>query len=387
MQGLQRALRLLQTLLTMSIVTNASPATPRFHRLSIADRRLEAGGSVSISFHVPHHLKADFTFAAGQYLTLKAAVNQNELRRSYSICTAVSDYTLNNELRVAIKKVEGGVFSTHAFEAFKIGDELDVMTPEGRFTATLNSEASKHYVAFAAGSGITPVLSIMKTVLEVESNCRFTLVYGNRHAKQILFLEEIEALKNLYFDRVRLIHILSQQPQEAELFNGRITKEKTDQLLAALIPASTIDDAFVCGPASMIDDVEQALLIAGVDKSKIHTERFGTQFPKSVEKPRPKAATFGKVSNLKVQLDGKINEMPFEYDGPSLLDVALTAGLDLPFACKGGVCCTCRAKVLEGKVIMEKNYTLEQWEIDKGFVLTCQCLPLTDQVLVSFDER
>jgi ring-1,2-phenylacetyl-CoA epoxidase subunit PaaE len=371
----------------MTIATSPVLATPRFHRLTIADRRLEVGGSVSIAFHVPTHLKADFTFAAGQYLTLKKTVNGNELRRSYSICTAVSDYTLNCELRVAIKKVEGGLFSTHAFDEFKVGDELEVMTPDGRFTTALNSEASKHYVAFAAGSGITPILSIMKTVLEVETGSRFTLVYGNRHAQQILFLEDIEALKNLYFNRVRLIHILSKQPQEAELFNGRIDKAKTEQLLAELVPASTIDDAFVCGPASMIDDVEQALLVAGVDKSKIHTERFGTQLPKRDPKPKAHVAISGRFANLKVQLDGKINEMPFEYDGPSLLDVALSAGLDLPFACKGGVCCTCRARVLEGKVVMEKNYTLEQWEIEKGFVLTCQCLPLTDQVLVSFDER
>jgi ring-1,2-phenylacetyl-CoA epoxidase subunit PaaE len=365
-------------------------AIPHFHRLRIADRRLETQDSVSLAFAVPTELATAYQFSHGQYLTLKAVVAGTELRRSYSICCAVSDYSKNVELRVAIKKVEGGAFSTFAFDQLRLGDEIEVMTPEGRFTTALSPETSRHYVAFAAGSGITPILSIMKTVLESEPKSRFTLVYGNRKAQQILFLEELEALKNLYLTRVRLIHILSKQPQEAPIFNGRIDLQKTRDLITALIPAETIDQAFICGPSSMIDDVESALLEKGVAKAKIHTERFGVAT--SLKSEANKLAlttkyTDGKVAKLRVQLDGKISEMPFAFGGAALLDVALESGLDLPFACKGGVCCTCRARVLEGEVRMDKNYTLEQWEIDKGFVLTCQCHPVTDNVLVSFDER
>jgi ring-1,2-phenylacetyl-CoA epoxidase subunit PaaE len=360
--------------------------TPQFHSLKIADRRQESADSISLAFAVPPELKAQYHFTQGQYLTLKAKVDGNDIRRSYSICTAVSNYSDQNELRVAIKKVDGGVFSSFAHSDLKAGGTLDVMTPEGRFFSPLNVDNDKHYVAFAAGSGITPILSIMKTTLEVESKSRFTLVYGNRNAQQVLFLEEIEALKNLYLNRVRLIHILSNQPQEAELFNGRINRAKIEGLLATLIPPETIDQAFICGPSSMIDEIEAGLLASGIDIAKIHAERFGV--PISSKPAKKQAVTLaGKTATLKVMLDGKVREMPFAFDGPPLLDVALASGLDLPFACKGGVCCTCRAKVIEGEVQMAKNYTLEDWEIKKGFVLTCQCLPISDSVLVSFDER
>jgi ring-1,2-phenylacetyl-CoA epoxidase subunit PaaE len=360
--------------------------TTQFHSLKIADRRQESRDSISIAFAVPMALQDKFHFTQGQYLTLKAIVDGRELRRSYSICTAVSDYSSRNELRVAIKKVDGGAFSNFAHSEFAPGVVVDVMTPEGRFFSPLKSDNEKHYLAFAAGSGITPILSIMKTSLETELKSRFTLVYGNRNAQQVLFLEEIEALKNRYLDRVRLIHILSNQPQEAALFNGRIDRLKTEGLLASLIPAQTIDQAFICGPASMIDEVEAGLLAAGVEKVKIHAERFGV--PSADLKFKKQVITLSeKYAQLKVMLDGKIREMPFAFDGPPLLDVALASGLDLPFACKGGVCCTCRAKVLEGEVRMDKNYTLEDWEIKKGFVLTCQCHPVSDSVLVSFDER
>jgi ring-1,2-phenylacetyl-CoA epoxidase subunit PaaE len=361
--------------------------TPRFHRLKISDIRQEPGECIAIGLAVPEDLRDAYRYTQGQYLTLKHVVEDEELRRSYSICAAVSDYSTRNQIWVAVKKVADGRFSTHAHQHFAIGDDIEVMTPEGRFFSPLAVENDKHYVAFAAGSGITPILSIMKTTLEVEAKSRFTLVYGNRKAQSILFLEELEALKNLYLSRVRLIHILSAQPQEADLFNGRINGDKTKALLHGLIPAETIDQAFVCGPSNMIDEVEAALIESGVSKDKVHAERFGVPVTSSVAKPNVNRESIGKAAKLVVQLDGKTQEMPFPYEGVSLLDVALNNGLDLPFACKGGVCCTCRAKILEGQVRMEKNYTLEKWEIDKGFVLTCQCHPITDSVLVSFDER
>jgi ring-1,2-phenylacetyl-CoA epoxidase subunit PaaE len=361
--------------------------TPKFHKLKISEIRQEPGECIAVGFAVPESLREAYRYTQGQYLTIKQAVEKEELRRSYSICAAVSDYSTNDQVWVAIKKVHGGRFSTHAHRHFSVGDDIEVMTPEGRFFSPLAAENEKHYVAFAAGSGITPILSIMKTTLEVEAKSRFTLVYGNRKAQNILFLEELEALKNLYLSRVRLIHILSAQPQEADLFNGRINSEKTKVLLSGLIPAATIDQAFICGPSNMIDEVEAALLEAGVSKDKVHAERFGVAIANSIAKPIVNSESIGKTSKLMVQLDGKTQEMAFPFEGISLLDVALNNGLDLPFACKGGVCCTCRAKVLEGEVRMEKNYTLEQWEIDKGFVLTCQCHPITDSVLISFDER
>jgi ring-1,2-phenylacetyl-CoA epoxidase subunit PaaE len=365
----------------------APTMTPKFHTLKISDIRQEAGDSISIGFAVPEDLREAYRYVQGQYLTLKHTVNKEELRRSYSICAAVSDYSTKSKVWVAIKKVEDGRFSTHAHDHFAIGCDIEVMTPEGRFFSPLTPENDKHYVAFAAGSGITPILSIMKTTLEVEPKSRFTLVYGNRKAQSILFLEELEALKNLYLSRVRLIHILSAQPQEADLFNGRINGEKTTALLNSLIPAETIDQAFICGPSSMIDQVEGALIKAGISKGNVHAERFGVPTTKSITKPIVNSKLIGKSAKLLVQLDGKTQEMAFPFEGTSLLDVALNHGLDLAFACKGGVCCTCRAKVLEGEVKMEKNYTLEQWEIDKGFVLTCQCHPISDAVVVSFDER
>jgi ring-1,2-phenylacetyl-CoA epoxidase subunit PaaE len=387
--ALHHARRFIDASPAVSLLITSSPfnnMTPKLHTLTIADRRQESQDTISLSFKVPTELVDAYQFTQGQYLTLKANIDGTDVRRSYSICVAVSDYTRFNDLRVAIKRVDGGVFSNFAHDQLQRGDPIEVMTPEGRFFTLLSASAAKHYVAFAAGSGITPILSLMKTTLESEPLSRFTLVYGNRKTQSIMFLEEIEALKNQYLSRVRLIHILSAQPQEVALFNGRIDRSKTKALVESLIPAETIDQVFICGPASMIDEVETALLEAHVTKDRIHAERFGV--PKAAERrpTQPSTAT-GKNATLRIQLDGTIRTMPFAFGGPALLDVALNNGLDLPYACKGGVCCTCRAKVLEGEVRMEKNYTLEKWEVEKGFVLTCQCHPISDSILVSFDER
>jgi ring-1,2-phenylacetyl-CoA epoxidase subunit PaaE len=364
---------------------------PKFHSLTISDRRQETSDTISLAFTVPLELEEVYRFTQGQYLTLKLRVDGQEVRRSYSICVSVSDYTLRRELRVAIKKVEGGLFSAFVHEHLRIGNVIDVMTPEGRFFTELRPDQSKHYLAFAAGSGITPIVSLMKTTLETEPFSSFTLIYGNRNSQQILFLEEIEALKNLYLTRVKLIHILSAQPQEAELFNGRISADKTKVLLETILGSRTIDQAFICGPSSMIDEVEAALRSFRIPAEHIHAERFGVPLAERLLsrplKPSDRNAAVGNSATLRVQLDGKIREMQFPFVGLPLLDIALANGLDLPFACKGGVCCTCRAKVLEGEVRMDKNYTLEKWEIDKGFVLTCQCHPVSDTVLISYDER
>jgi ring-1,2-phenylacetyl-CoA epoxidase subunit PaaE len=357
-----------------------------FELLPITNRVELTADSFSLTLTVPPNLKKDFSFLPGQFLTIAREFDVNEtLRRSYSICSSAQDFLHAGQISVGIKRVAGGQFSEPAFEQLKVGDRLAVMRPSGRFTLTSNeASADLHHVAFAAGSGVTPILSIMDSVLRQSSKSRFTLVYGNRASDQVMFLDTIEGFKNQYLDRVRLVHILSQEPQEMPLFNGRIDASKVQLLLAGLIPANTIDLAWICGPDSLIEQTEQALLEAGVSSDKIRSERFGE--PSKTKQVKP-AITSEKTAQLVVMLDGKSKTLAFPYSGTSLLDVALQAGMDLPYACKGGVCCTCRAKIMSGEVHMEKNYTLEAWEVQKGFVLTCQCSPLTEQVTVSFDER
>ena len=357
----------------------------------IKERIDETRDAMSIALDVPLELKDTFRFKAGQYLTLQSTVAGQVIRRSYSICSAPVDFEDRGELRIAIKRVDDGLYSTFAHEQFRSGDTILAMPPDGKFLIThgASDSATLHYVAFAAGSGITPILSMMRTALATQPGCRFTLVYGNRTSDSILFLEALAGLKNQYMGRVRLINILSRQPQETSLLNGRIDAEKVQQLLASLIPIESIDRAFVCGPNSMIDAVELTLTAAGLDKSQIFSERFGTPVDPGQKRMQKTvvARSSAKQATLHIVLDGSTRTMPFAFDGPKLLDVALAAGLDLPYACKGGVCCTCRARVMSGAVSMEKNYTLEKWEVEKGYVLTCQCLPTTDTVVVSFDER
>jgi ring-1,2-phenylacetyl-CoA epoxidase subunit PaaE len=365
--------------------------TPQFHSLTISDVRRETADAISVRFAVPAALRDVYRFAQGQFVTLKANVAGEELRRSYSVCCAVSDYARDGELRVGIKAIDGGRFSTFANRALQAGMALDVMTPDGRFFTPLDAAHSKHYAAFAGGSGITPVLSIIKTALEAEPRSRFSLIYGNRAINAIMFAEELEELKNRYLGRLSLYHVISDEPQEVELFNGLLNAAKCAQFLDTLVPAAAIDEAFICGPAPMMDAAEAALLQAGVAKGKIHVERFGTPLPqagaikpKTADSNVPSAEVHiilhGKARVLRVPLYGTPN-------GEAVLDAGLRAGLDLPYACKGGVCCTCRARVLEGEVRMEKNYTLEEKEMAQGFVLTCQSHPLTPKVVISYDER
>lgn len=359
--------------------------TPHFNPLTIREVRRETTDSVSIAFTIPDELHASYQFMQGQFLTLRATINGTDIRRSYSICSSVDDYDNINEIRVAIKAVDGGVFSSFVTTDLRSGMTMDVMTPDGRFFTPLDASHHKHYVAFAAGSGITPILSLIKTTLAREPHSQFTLVYGNKARDTILFCEELEDLKNRYLSRFMLHHVLSRAPNEIALAHGRIDRDKCTAFLT-LIPAETIDEAFVCGPSDMIDTVESALLDAGVPRAKIHTERFGVPVatrPISI----PTIVDDGSQALLNVILDGKQHSMKLPRSGASILDTALAAGLDLPYACKGGVCCTCRAKVMEGSVVMDKNYTLEEWETAQGFVLTCQSHPTSDSVIISFDER
>ncbi|HRQ55871.1 MAG TPA: phenylacetate-CoA oxygenase/reductase subunit PaaK [Azoarcus taiwanensis] len=354
--------------------------TPRFHSLKVVEVRRETPEAISLRFEVPEDLRDDYRFVQGQHVNLKATVDGEALRRSYSICAGVDD----GELRIAIKKVPGGRFSTWAHDHIRVGDVFEVMTPEGRFHTQLDPATERHYVAFAAGSGITPILSLIKTTLRAEPRSRFTLVYGNRRQSSVMFAEALEDLKNRYLSRFVLYNLFSREEQDVALFNGRLDGERVKVFLDTLIPVDTIDAAFICGPGGMIDEVEAGLLAAGMAPENIHLERFGVPDSGPAHHVEPGDAAQAQVT---IVADGLRRVMEFRAEDPSILDVALRAGMDLPYSCKGGVCCTCRAKVLEGEVRMDKNYTLEQPDIDAGYVLTCQAHPLTERVVISFDER
>ena len=355
--------------------------TPKFHSLRVAQIRQECQDAVSICFDIPKSIEADFEFNPGQHLTLKANVGGEELRRSYSICSGKGE----GEVRVAIKKVNGGKFSTWANAELKVGDQIEVMTPEGKFGVPVSKENNKNYVAFAAGSGITPILSMIKTVLATEPKSHFSLFYGNRRQSTAMFQETLEDLKNRYLTRLSLFNLYSAEEQETPIFNGRLDQEKIATFVKNLIPVDQIDEAFICGPGEMIDDVEKALLKAGLSGHSIHLERFGVangQAQTHVAAPGDAAQ-----ARIVVIQDGLKREMDFKVGDPSILDVAIKNGMDLPYSCKGGVCCTCRAKVLEGEVRMDRNFSLEPEDVAAGYVLTCQSHPLTEKVVVSFDDR
>jgi ring-1,2-phenylacetyl-CoA epoxidase subunit PaaE len=358
---------------------------PRFHTLKIADVRRETDDTVSVAFQVPADLAQDYAFQQGQYLTLRTTIDGEEVRRSYSICSGLDD----GELRVAIKKVPGGVFSSYANENLKPGAALDVMTPSGRFTTPIDPAAARTYVLFAAGSGITPIVSIAKTLLAREPHSKVLLFYGNKSVASIVFREELEDLKNRNLGRFGLYHVLSREKQEAELFNGRLNKDKVKTFCRTLVNPAAVDGFFVCGPDTMIGDVTGALAEIGVPKDKVHFELFDTN-PAGVVPPRPTPhaprEAKGDQAQVTVILDGVSHEFELEFDGTSILDAATAKGLDLPYSCKGGVCCTCRAKLQEGKVDMAVNYALEEDEVAQGFVLTCQSRPLTDTVVLDYDQ-
>ena len=354
--------------------------TPRFHTLRIAEVRRETPEAVSLRFDVPAALAPEYAFVQGQHIALRTHLDGQEVRRSYSICAGVDD----GELRVAIKQVPGGLFSTFANATLKAGDAIDVLTPEGRFHTPLDPDNAKHYAAFAAGSGITPVLSLLKTTLRHEPRSQFTLVYGNRRLTTAMFQEELEDLKDRYLGRLTLYNLFSREHQDVDLFNGRLDGPKAKALADTLLPVDTIDEAFVCGPGGMLDEIEVALCQSGLSPEHIHLERFGVPSATPAHHVEPSDAAEARVT---VILDGTRREIEFRKDDPSVLDAALRAGVDLPYSCKGGMCCTCRAKVLEGEVRMDKNYGLEKQDVEAGFVLICQAHPLTERLVVSYDER
>lgn len=363
---------------------------PRFHDLRVARVSPEAAGSVAIAFEVPDDLLDTFEFQPGQYLTLRSKINGADTRRSYSICSTHRHLRRRKELVVGVRPMEGGLFSNWAATQIKAGDTLSVMSPQGKFVS--KRPRALHRVGFAAGSGITPILSIMASTLEDQPDAKFTLVYGNRNMASVMFNETLQDLKDRYPNRLTLIHILSRQAQEVDLLQGRIDADKVRAIIDSLLPVGSMDEVFVCGPEAMIEVTEKALLDAGVPAKQLHTERFTSPTLETLTAEARQAAVAshkpvveGHVA-LTVMLDGKAHELKMSED-QNVLDVAMKGGLDLPFSCKGGVCATCRCKVVEGNVVMDKNFGLEPWETEKGFVLSCQARPTSDRVVVSFDER
>lgn len=348
----------------------------------------ETEDSVVVSLNVPADRNDDFVYKQGQNLTFIRDFNGEELRRSYSICSSVDD----NELRVGIKKVEGGVFSTWANQELTIGDNINVLPPTGHFYVELETNKKSNYIGVAAGSGITPILSILKTTLETEANSSFTLIYGNKSTDSIMFLEEIEGLKNKYRDRLAVFNVLSREIQNSELLNGRIDGSKISQFLQTLIPAEQIDDVFLCGPFEMVTSAQQAFVAAGVAKQHVHSELFGTpEDLQAIANAQAKDSLTEEershLSDLIVIIDGKGSKLELSRGGESILEAALKVRKDLPFACKAGVCATCKAKVIKGETEMVLNYSLSEEEIEQGFILTCQAHPISDNVTVDFDEK
>ncbi len=355
-----------------------------FHPLKIKEVKKETDDCVSVTFEIPDNLQNDFIFKQGQSLSMRTNINKEEVRRTYSICSS----PLDNEWKIAIKKVEGGLFSSFANRDLKKGDVLEVMQPVGKFYVELNPANKKNYIGFAAGSGITPLLSIIKTTLRTEPNSSFTLVYGNKSRSSIIFFEELEGLKNKYLQRFNFINILSRERTDAAINFGRINTEKLNEL-EKLVDYSSFDDTFICGPEEMIFLVKDFLEQKGIDKKKIHFELFTTPGQKQATDNRQQTTdNSGPKSKITVKLDGR----SFDFDlsltsDTTILDAALKQGADLPFACKGGVCCTCKARLLEGEVSMDVHWGLEEEEIEQGYILTCQSHPKTEKVVVDFDVK
>ena len=353
----------------------------KFYPLTVAQVKHETRDAIAVTFDVPPELKDTFAYRQGQYLTLRTSIDGEDVRRSYSICSAVQD----ERLRVAIKRCSGGLFSNWATERLQPGMQLEVMPPSGSFNVPLDAASRRHYLAFAAGSGITPILSIVKTTLQAEPESRFTIVYGNRASSTVIFRDELTDLKDQYLGRLRLVYVMSREQQDIELFNGRINEAKCGQLLDGWIDIRDIDVAFICGPEDMMHGVSRALQTAGLAKEQIRIELFAASGPTRERKPRDLSLDARHQTEVTVIMDGSAASFTMDKDKESLLEAGLRAGIDMRYSCKGGVCSTCRCKVLDGEVEMDVNYALEDYEVARGFVLSCQSFPVTDKVVVDFD--
>ncbi|MBV8619003.1 MAG: phenylacetate-CoA oxygenase/reductase subunit PaaK [Curvibacter sp.] len=358
-----------------------------FHSLPVQAIEADTPESLIVTFSVPAALREVFGFTQGQYLTLRTTLDGKPVRRSYSICAGVDD----GELRVAVRRVNGGAFSSWIHQHLKVGDQVEVMAPQGRFFVPIEPASRRHHVAIAGGSGITPILSIMKTVLAREPQSRFTLIYSNRSPASTMFKEEIEDLKNRYMARLALHHVFTQEHVDAPLYAGRLDGDKLGIFMGQVIDPAGVDHVYICGPFEMNDAAEAALKAAGVPEDRIHVERFGVASSPAGQGAGAvqHTAREGDAESARVVIvrDGLHREISFSKDQPSILDAASAAGLEVPFSCTSGVCGTCRCKVTEGSVRMERNFALDKADVDNGFVLACQAHPTSARVVLSFDER
>jgi ring-1,2-phenylacetyl-CoA epoxidase subunit PaaE len=355
----------------------------KFHSLTIKDVRSETRDAVSIAFDIPQHLQDSFQFTQGQHLVMRTQMDGEEVRRSYSICTGVND----GELRIAIKRVAGGRFSAFANEQLQPGHTLEVMPPAGHFHVDLDPARHGNYLAVAAGSGITPILSIIKTTLENEPHSRVTLLYGNRSSSGALFREQLEDLKNRYLQRLNLIFVFSREQQDVDLYNGRIDAQKCEQLFSRWLDVKALDAAFICGPQEMTEAVRDSLKAKGMGAERIHFELFAAAGSQHKREAREAAQMLDAgVSQITVISDGRAVAFELPRNSQSLLDAGNAQGLELPYSCKAGVCSTCKCKVIEGEVDMDSNHALEDYEVAAGYVLSCQAYPVSDKVVLDFDQ-
>jgi ring-1,2-phenylacetyl-CoA epoxidase subunit PaaE len=354
----------------------------RFHPLTVASVARETRDAVAVTFAVPEALREAFRYAPGQHVTLRASVDGQDLRRSYSICAGVQD----DALRIAVKKAPGGSFSSWANDALRPGAVIDVMPPMGHFSVALDPGAAHRYVAFAAGSGITPVLSVVKSTLAAEPRTAFTLFYANRASSTVMFRDELAALKDTHLARFNLVHVLSREAQDIPLLHGRIDQPRATALLDHWMPPGPIDAVFVCGPEGMMDAVVAALKARDYPAERIRIERFAASIPRHTHVPRPLVADVPAQCEVTVIQDGVRRRYALAKGEDNLLDAALRNGIELPYSCKGGVCSTCRCRLVEGEVDMDVNFALEDYEVARGFVLACQSYPVTDKVVVDFDQ-
>jgi ring-1,2-phenylacetyl-CoA epoxidase subunit PaaE len=352
-----------------------------FYPLRVAEIVPETAEANSVRFEIPGELRDTFAFKSGQHLTLKAVIGGEEVRRNYSLCTAPED----RDWMVTVKRIGGGVFSNWVGDQLKAGDTIEVMPPHGSFTTEFNATAKRHVVGIAGGSGITPVISLLRTLLKSEPDSRFTLIYGNRDSSSIIFLEELARLKDRYLGRFELYHFLDAEEGDVELFNGMLNRERMDEAIEQLIRSpEDVADWFICGPGPMMDAAESALIDRGIGRERIHIERFTADRPKdSLVRDMAELQTKAAGLTVSVTLDGRTRKVPFSEG--NILDSARAAGLPAPFACKAGVCATCRAKVTAGKVEMAARYGLTDEEVEDGYVLTCQSVPAGHGVAVDYD--
>ena len=353
-----------------------------FQPLKISSVRRDTRDAIQVTFDVPAALKDSFRYEPGQHLTLRAELGGEELRRSYSICSAVQD----DELRIAIKKVSGGVFSSWANESFAPGMTIDVMPPAGSFHLPHDAGSRRHYLAFAAGSGITPVFSIIRSTLLAEADSRFTLVYGNRASSTVMLRDELSDLKDSFLERLSVIHVMSREKQDIDLFNGRIDADKCRALCQQWIALDDIDHAFLCGPQQMMEQVSSTLQSLGLKKEQIHAELFGVAATALASARASRATAASGQCEVTLIIDGRHQSFSMPRDTVSVLDAGLQQGIDIRYACKGGICATCRCKVVEGKADMDANHALEDYEVAGGFVLSCQAFPASDKLVLDFDQ-